>query len=167
MSTETLAQEASKAAAERGADLSQPVNWEFLVDVLQPLQAVAFRAMRTFAHGTIDHFNAYTLPSPQREQLQSQCRGFANSMNPLHRELALRVACVERSPELAIARYHQLLNMSFEQLARESASPAPVVSVLWKCGECGRLYESNPFMCSSDHLAQHTFPVEVATKERA
>lgn len=165
---ETITQTASQAAAaECGADLSQSVNWEFLVEVLQPLQAAAFRAMRVFGHGTIDQFTAYTLPSPQREQLHHQCRAFANSMNPLHREVALRVACVERSPELAIARYARLLDMPLDQLMRETATPSPVVTVLWKCGQCGRLYEANPFMCSSGHLSQHTFPVEVATKERA
>lgn len=137
-------------------------DWSLMVDVLTPLEPIAFRAMQILARGAVDGYALHELPTAQRQRLQQMCAGFAHAMNPLHQELAVRIASQEQTGEAAIWRYLALLNLTFAELVTVPAGPMPSVQVLWKCGACGRLYESNPFMCSSGHVSQHTFPVEVA-----
>ena len=133
---------------------------QMAVDVLPALERLAYRAMQIAAMGAIDDISFEQMPDRPRRQLSQQCEAFAHSLNPLHRELAIKMASQERTAEGAIWRYLGLLALPVEQLVVTPAAPMPVVTILWKCGQCGALYTHDITVCSRDHIGQHVFPVE-------
>lgn len=134
-------------------------EWRLDIEVLGEMERLAFRAMQILV-GRLDQHTLQSIPEVAQRRIRLACRGFAHSMHPTHQDLALRIACQERTREGAIVRYLECLEIPLADLVHLPVKAMPTVEVLWKCGECGRLYAQNIDQCTSGHLAQDVFPVE-------
>lgn len=86
------------------------------VEIMPALVTLAYRAVQINALGAIDDVTIEQMPERQHRPLLQACERFVRALNPIHRELAMKLASHERSAEGAIFRYLGLLDTPLELL---------------------------------------------------